>query len=68
MQRLERLARSQLGRLYTETRRAAGAREQRAVDRVHELIAFTRGGNGDATQPSRRPRMSAVRQADRHDE
>lgn len=55
MQRLERLARVQLERLYEETRRGAGtvvAVDRRAVDRVHELMALTRSG---ATRSRHRP-------------
>ena len=47
MQRLERMARVQLGRLYEETRRGAStvvAVDRRAVDRVHELMSLTRNG------------------------
>jgi len=49
MQRLERLARVQLDRLYEETRKGAStvaAVDRRAVDRVHELMALTRSGAG----------------------
>jgi len=46
MQRLERLARDQLERVYVETRRVSVdpvvAVERRAVDRVHKLLAVTR--------------------------
>jgi len=60
MQRLERLARMQLERLYEETRRGAStvvAVDRRAVDRVHELMALTRSGGGGRAR--RRPSSPA---------
>lgn len=53
VQRLERMARVQLGRLYEETRRVGAstvAMDRRAVDRVHELMSLTR----DPQRPRRR--------------
>jgi hypothetical protein len=58
MKRLERVARSQLDRLYEGTRRAAGAglaADRRAVERVHELLAFSRSDDAEAhPRPTRR--------------
>jgi hypothetical protein len=74
IQRLERVARAQLGRLYDGGRRvgAAGLEEldRRAVERVHELIALPGAGHGNRSRPrrSRGERVAAVRQAARQDE
>jgi hypothetical protein len=58
MQRLERVARLQLERLYEETRRVGSsslvAMDRRAVERVHELLALTRSRERDARRTPRR--------------
>ena len=57
MQRLERVAQTQLERLYEGTRRGGStlvAVDRRAVERVHELMAFTRRRDRDARR--KRPR------------
>jgi hypothetical protein len=63
MKRLESVARSQLDRLYEGTRRAAGAglaADRRAVERVHELLAFSRSGDSEAPRPTQRRRPTTA--------
>jgi len=71
VQRLERAARSQFDRLYEGTRRSAAglvAIDRRAVDRVHEMIAFTRSEGRDRVGTSGRQRASTAARAARPDQ
>jgi hypothetical protein len=56
MKRLERVARSQLDRVYEGTRRAGAnlAADRHVVERVHELLAFSRDGDREHPRPTRR--------------
>jgi hypothetical protein len=71
IQRLERVARAQLGRLYDGTRQAGGdgldGVDRRAVERVHELIAPQAGRLGRIRR-SGRERVAAIGQTAREDQ